>query len=801
MAASSGRTSQAINASLGKAFRDLWENKARALLVMLALVVGVVGVCTVAVTYSILPREMDANFLDTNPSSATLWVDPVDDELVKTVAAMPQFAKVEERSEIIGRFQIAPGEWRELWLYVVADFNTMQLDTFTPEQGAWPPATGEILLERTAVKVAQAKMGDEVVVKIPGRKERTLSFTGTVHAPGLPPAWVEGRVYGYITPETLALFGGGSALNQLKVLVAENALDKSAISRASMELMAWLRNDGRTVSRIMILEPGKHVHADLMAAFIAMLGAMGLLALVMSGILVTNMISAMLSRQIRQIGVMKAIGGSAGQIAGIYLAMVLALGLAALAVGMPVSLALGRALARYEAVQMLNFEIFDNHVDPWVYGLVVGVGLLIPLLAAAYPIRKGSRITVLAALTDYGVGQGKFGSRRVDVLLGKMQGGARSFLLSLRNTFRRRGRLVLTLLTLTLAGASFITAMNVRASVNLGVASKFNAAPYDIEIAFSRSYPREEVERIIGRVKGVARVETWGSAPASIVLTDGTMGGMPLGIIAPVFNTEFSPKPSVVEGRWLRPDDQNAIVMSAGLLGKLDIHASLGDEILLDINGQRKAWRLVGITHEFLASAAYVPFDYFSRETIHGTSTVVRMTDPALIDRVTKDLEITLGKAGFDVLTMWKTADTRKVMEDHMLIVTGILLVMAALFVIVGGLGLASTMSLNVLDRTRELGIMRAIGASTKNLVTIIMGEGAIIGALSWVFAAIFSIPFTAVMGQVIEVFLESPMALTTSTVGWVIWFFVIIAIGSVASAFPAWNAARQPVNEVLAYE
>jgi putative ABC transport system permease protein len=116
-------------------------------------------------------------------------------------------------------------------------------------------------------------------------------------------------------------------------------------------------------------------------------------------------------------------------------------------------------------------------------------------------------------------------------------------------------------------------------------------------------------------------------------------------------------------------------------------------------------------------------------------------------------------------------------------------------------LGLASTMSLNVLDRTRELGIMRAIGASILNVLQIIILEGAFIGALSWVFAVILSIPFTVLMGKVIEIFLESPMNLATSAEGWIIWLFAIIVIGAVASAFPAWNAARQPVNEVLAYE
>ncbi|HEX2994017.1 MAG TPA: FtsX-like permease family protein [Anaerolineales bacterium] len=788
------------SAAWRKAFRDLWGNKARTLLVILALVVGVVSVGTAAVAYSILPREMDKNYLRTDPASATVWVEPVDDELVKTVAAMPQIARAEASSYIVGRFQIASGEWRELWLYVIPDFNDIQLDKFTPEQGAWPPGTGEILLERTAVGVAQAKVGEDVIVKIPNQQEQTLSFTGTVHTPGLPPAWVESRVYGYITPQTLALFGGDQTLKQLKVLVAENQFDKAAITQTAYELKDWLEENGRTVSRIDILEPGRHVHADLMAAFITMLEAMGLLALVMSGVLVTVMISAMLGQQIRQIGIMKAIGGSAGQIARIYLAMVLVLGLIALIIGLPISLALGRALADYEAVQMLNFEIFDNRVDPWVYGLIVVVGLLVPLLAAANPIIRGSRITVLAGLSDYGVGKGKFGTSRIDIWLGNLKGETRTFLLSLRNTFRRRSRLVLTLLTLTVAGANFMTAMNVSASIDESIKHKFDATPYDIEIAFSQSYPPGEIEQVVSQVNGVKYVETWGSAQSFVVLPDGTLG-KPLRLTAPLIGTELSPKPPILKGRWLQPDDQNALVASDALLELFGIDAVIGEEILLDIKGQKTTWKLVGISREFMASTAYVPFDYFTQTTNYGTGTIVKTTDPNSTDQISRGLEIQLASAGFDVYTMWKTEDIREVMEEHMVLITGILLIMAALFTLIGGLGLASTMSLNVLDRTRELGIIRAIGAATLDVLQIIILEGAFIGALSWVLALLLSIPYSGVMGQVFAVLLKNPIDLTTSLEGWTIWFFTILAIASIASAFPAWNAARQPVNEVLAYE
>ena len=161
-----------MSAYYRKAFRDLWENKARAFLVILALVVGVISVGTVAATYSILIREMDKNYLNTTPASASLWVDGIDQNLVQTVADRFDIALAEARAQIIGRIRIGDGQWRELWLYVIADFDNLQIDTFTPEQGVWHPGTGEILFERTAIQVAQAEIGDTVVVKLPNVDER-----------------------------------------------------------------------------------------------------------------------------------------------------------------------------------------------------------------------------------------------------------------------------------------------------------------------------------------------------------------------------------------------------------------------------------------------------------------------------------------------------------------------------------------------------------------------------------------------------------------------------------------------------
>ena len=112
--------------------------------------------------------------------------------------------------------------------------------------------------------------------------------------------------------------------------------------------------------------------------------------LIFSGVLVFNLFSAALSRERNQIGVMKALGASGVQIRMIHFCSVMVLGLAGLALGIPLATATGGFYADFIA-PMMNFAISDYSTPVWIYVVLVTVGLGIPLLAAAVPIWQASR--------------------------------------------------------------------------------------------------------------------------------------------------------------------------------------------------------------------------------------------------------------------------------------------------------------------------------------------------------------------------------------------------------------------------
>jgi putative ABC transport system permease protein len=786
-----------------KTLRDLWVNKARTVLVVLAIAIGIIGVGSILTSYAILTREINRNYMDTNPASAVFFIDGVDTKLVNAVQDLPEIAQAEARRAVSSRLQMGPNEWMPIILYVVDDFDNLRVNTFYPERGGWSPAADEILIERSALSVIRRDVGDVAIIKTPNGSPQALTISGVVHDPGQAPAWMESRAYGYVTARALARLGEAPVFDELRVVVSENAIDRAAVRLTAEALRDWLEAEGYTVNRVEVPAPGEHPHNGQMMTLLFLLESFGVLALVLSGVLVATLINALMGQQVRQIGVMKAFGARRRQISGIYLGTVLILGALALVIGIPAGMWGGRAYAEFAAT-MLNFEIGSYAVGAWVYLIQIAAALFIPVLAAAYPVYQGSRTTVREAISDYGVNENAFGMRPIDALLARVQGLGRTFLLALRNTFRRQGRLLLTLLVLAAGGAVFMTALNTGASWTTTIDNQFAARRYDIMLDLQQPYPAEGLETIIRSVPGVADTETWLQASSSLAYPDGTNGD-DFHLMAAAADTTMIDFP-VLEGRWLRPDDANALVVNHVLLDH-EPSIALGRNVTLEVNGQDTTWTVVGVVRQVGSGLAYANYDDFAALTeLEGrTNHVLVSTEddsPAAQAAVLQRLEEVLVKAEVIVVGAETGAIGRKVLDDHLVIIVVLLVIMAALVAAVGGLGLMSTMSLNVLERTREIGVMRAVGATRMTVLEVVMGEGVFIGGLSWLLAVVLSVPLTRLVGNISgDIFIETPLTIAYSLLGIGLWLGLVIILSALASSLPALRATELPVNQVLAYE
>jgi putative ABC transport system permease protein len=511
-----------------------------------------------------------------------------------------------------------------------------------------------------------------------------------------------------------------------------------------------------------------------------------------------------MTQQTRQIGIMKAVGGGTAQIFVMYLVLILGFGLLALLIAIPLANGaaqnIGGGMAAY-----LNFTPASSKLYPQTIIQQAIVALLVPLLAALWPVYNSVRITVREAISDYGIGGN---AKPKDKSVSKSAlWFPRPIRLSLRNVFRRRLRLGLTLFTLVLGGGIFIGVYNLWASFDKTIEDIQGYILADINISFGRSYRFDEVASIAQKVPGVSSVEGWVEYPGTLITSREEAGTQILFVAPPSTSTLIDPV--ITQGRWLATGDENAIVIGNHLLNKFP-DLKVGDWLTIDIDGKETKWHIVGfytIVGNVNPPLLYANAEYLSRVIgqpgqVYSVRVLTNQHDAATQKRISDQIQAIYDARGIQYTSAQLGADFISGQKATTDILVYFMLVMASLIAVVGGLGLMGTMSINVLERTREIGVMRAIGASNGDIQSIVIVEGMVIGLISWALSIVFSLPITNVLCYGVGMaLLTSPMNAVYGVTGIVAWLIFTLVLATIASALPARRASRLTVRDTLAYE
>lgn len=784
-----------------KVLRDVWSNKTRTALVVLSIAVGIFAIGMIGGSRVIMTRDLSGNWLALNPASATLNTDSFDEELVQAIRRMPAIGDAEARRTVSVRVQVGSG-WQDMQIFAIPDFDDMRIYKINRKSGDWPPRERELLLERASLPFLSTSQGATIHVETIDGKQHLMRVGGVVHDPGQIPTTFMNRAYGYITLDTVEWLGESREFNQLNIVVAENKLDKTHIKAVADQVQDKIEKSGRSVYGTDIPDPGKHPVDETIQSFIMLLGVLGFFALLLSGFLVVNTIGALLTQQTRQIGVMKSIGARNGDIVRMYLAMVLIFGALSLMIAVPLGAFGARVFSDYWAM-LFNFTITSYDVPSSVLMLQIVAGLLVPLIAALVPVFIGTRITVREAISGYGLGKGRFGRSVIDRMLERIHFLSRPLLLSLRNTFRRKARLMLTLTTLTLAGMIFMAVMSVSKSFDRTLEDIFAYYSVDVTVSTGKAY-RTAVLDEVRLIPGVTKVEYWSGYNGRRMQNNEVTGDAITVISLPAKTELFHPK--MTAGRWLMPEDANAIVVNTEVL-KNDPDIKIGDMIRLKIEGKELDWRVVGIADILMhPRMAYVNQPYMARQVNEvGRSQQLRIVtdrhDAAYQTMIGQQVNALFKARGLEVSSTLTNADDRVQSGTGLHLVVVFMLIMAVLLAVVGGLGLMGTMSINVLERTREIGVMRAIGASDGAVLRIVLAEGILIGVISWAIGALLSLPASQLLSSAVEMAFQFDGVFTFSFIGPLMWLGIVLALAGLASFLPAWNASRVTVRDVLSYE
>ena len=791
-----------------KVVRDLTSTPTRSLLVMLSIAVGVFAIGSVGGARAILGNDLAATYDAAHDSSASINASDIDESFVRSIARMPEIRSAEGRSGILLRVRRPDGSRSNMILYALPDFGAVGISRFRFEQGPQEPPHRQMLLERSSLGLFQTQIGGLVTIELPDGKTRDIGVAGTVYDITAPPVRFANFGVGYISEDTYRWLGFPTNYSQLRIIVAEYPRDRAHIQAVVDLVKKRIEDSGRVFYGANIQQnPGRHIADEQIQSMLIILNVLGALALLLSAFLVTNSVSAIMAQHTRQIGIMKAVGARNGHIAALYFGMVTLLGLSALAVGMPLGVVGARGLAGFVS-SLLNFELLTPGIPTEVAIMQIAVGLAVPLAAAAVPITAGARMTVRDAITSTGIRDESTGASEGAFRLLRFL--PRGLLLSLRNTFRRRGRLALTLGTLVLAAAVFISVFSVRDALERAMQQSLGYWNYDIEVVLKSAHGEDQVLREISTVPGVATAEAWTTANARRVHDDDTESRA-IAVIAPPMPTERL-QPVLLRGRWLLPTDGTAVVLNSAVLDD-EPDLDVGARVRLRFGERTREFEVVGIVQSTLTGQVRNPRSAYVtqsglREALtlgRGTSTVVVVTtahDAAFRAATAQAIETQFRARRMPVDTAETMSERRDQIAFQFDLLITFLLLMAALLATVGGLGLAGTMSINVLERTREIGIMRAIGAGGGTIRAIVIGEGLLIAVLSWIIGALLALPISAALNQSVGMaFLRRPLGFLFSWSGAALWLAVVLFVGAAAALAPAQNAARLTVREVLAYE
>jgi putative ABC transport system permease protein len=808
-----------------KLLRDVRASLSRIGLMAAAIATSLTVFGSMLLAFTVLGRETSAAYMGTQPASATIILEePIDAERMAAIATEAQTrpgviaatgrTQVSGQVELRGQLLVVP-----IQIFVAAPDDPMGMARFDVRDASWPPAPNEIFVARDSFDLLGVAVGEELTVITPSGRKLDLTVAGTAYDPSLSPSPQEQTARAFMSSAALAS-PGEPVMDQLKVQIAGPGesvptRDRQTVVTLASDVAHWLDTEkGLTIVEVQVPPPYAHPHqwqADTLAGSL-LVG--GIAAVFLSAILVANMLNGMFTRQIPEIGILKAIGARSRPIGTLYLALTIGVAAVGTLIALVPAVLIGQGFANM-VLGLLGIESPDLSPLLWVLVVIVLVGVGLPALLTIVPVVRASRVTVRAAIDHHGGASAPSGVADAVSSLSRFSWVNRGLLMAARNVFRRPARTALSLGLLAAAATVFVAGMSLSAEVNAVGEEDIARRNWDVDVTLGEPAALERLAPIVEPLPDVTAVEGVGAVPAGLAgpgqfpvtrtYPDQGHGRLSL-VTLPAGMALFTPPP-VIEGRWLADSDTGAVVLNKVARNNTDPSIRVGDQVQLLVGGMTTSWRVVGIVEERGGgSVAYTTAAGFTaafgrpapvNQLRVATSGHDEATRAAVADAVRSSLE----GAGVDVQTSASVSRREQISAGHLGPLITIILAIAVTMGFVGSIGLGSTMSANVLDRTREFGVMHAIGARPKVVRRIVTAEGLFIAIASCLVAILPTVLLTGVLGALLgDLFLSAPLPFRISWVAVVIWLAIVLLGAVLATEAAATRASRMTVREALAY-
>jgi putative ABC transport system permease protein len=795
-----------------KVWFDLWHNKTRTLLAVLSIAAGVFAVGAIFGMSELLITNMNESHRAVLPTHIDVGLARyVDEDVILSIREVPGVEDVEPYNSATALYKLYPeDEWRQAVVQMRPDFELQKYELLQLRGGHWPGTKNDLAIERMAAQFLGVEIGDSIIFKI-NDQERTLPVTGLIRHPFVPPPQFMDLAFFFMSGEGMERLNVPEGkFGAFYVRITPYSYDHAR--EVASAIKDKLAKQGVSVGSFVYEDPEEHWGSSMMDGFTLVQKLLAIICVVVGAILIYNTLSNLITQQMNQIGILKAIGARTSTIIGVYLVNALVYGMLALAIAIPLGAVVASTTTRiFLNLYNIDYNQFELSSQAVIFQVISGIAA--PLLAGLPPVLQGARITVRQAIASYGLG-GDFRSGRLDRLVDAF--GQRwlstQYATALGNMFRHRGRLLLTQLVLIIAGGSFLMVMSLNSSATFTLDNLYGRRHFDTTIQFGSNQRAGRVQALAETVPGVEDSELRLVQSATLFVEGqlikeagigSSLQGIPTG-------SDFS-SPLIVAGRWFLPGENGRAVVMTRQTAE-DNNIQVGDTVILDLGQLGKdAWQVVGLYDPvfvggFNQDTIFAPLESLYQTTKkygQGSVLYVRTTshDPEFTAAVTKQLKEMYDRHGLKVAISETQADSRKTADWQFAIVIWMMLSLAIIVAVVGGLALMGALSIGVIERTKEIGVLRAVGARSRAILGIFVVEGVLQGLLSWLIAMPISFLVSPLLANALGIAMFGATldyqynwsAVTT-------WLVTVLIISVVASILPARGATRISVRDSLAY-
>jgi len=774
-----------------KNLRDIQRRPLRTVLTVVGVLLGVAGVVAISFTGRNLASAQKQTYAGTRQPDLTAFVSNLSPTLVGLIERRDNVAVADTRSVQYTRASVGDGSV-STQLIGVADFNSVKLSTLELVSGRYP-GRGEVAFDVTATKLLRLHIGELVAFQPnAGATITYATISGFVRAPATIDASILNQATAFAPDHDVLKILGQQYDNYLLIKVNE----PQRASQTATDIGGFLSMRGIPHGSFTVRDPNSFTGSSELQTLLLLLRVFSYIGAALSSFLVANTIAAVMIEETRQIGIVKALGGTRWTTMRTYLTFASIVGVSGGVVGWAAGLVGGRLLSRYLAgLSGLVLPRFDLSLHELVLAVAVGIG--VTLSSAAVPAWFSSRRRVAQLMASVGV-VSDFRRGVVQRITSRLGNLSTMTVIGIRNLVRRPVRAWITLALVAVAVATFLATQAVSDSVNVTVDNLYALYGADGWLYFNR-YLDLDFSRVIAQQPSVTAAEPWGNTGGSLGSVNTDVWGMPE-------DTQIY-TPRVIAGTWLQQSNPVSAVLTSNLASKINAH--VGDIRTLDIGGTSTLIEVTGIVNDASTYlGATTTGKLFMRiqdlQTIVGVgqraslfALKLKSSQPKNVDIELSQLETQFQQYGPQTLATYQDQQSSRQAID---ILTLMLNAMVVIIGVVGLAGIANTLIINLTERRREFGILRALGATAAHLIRLVMAEALGIAIAGCAVGIAIGYPLARYLVYLTGTQLFAlDFSLSLSTIGATV--LVALAATAAISTGPGLIAARIRPITVLRYE